>query len=176
MNKRLIGTATTAVALTVSLAACGTSDDDAAEAQPQPRLTAHPCDVFGPEAQAAAGINGKTPRRYDDREIPFQSRECSFLSRNPDSSALISFNAIPMSDVDEDDRFTRLQETEIAGHRAVLDDFPGGVQCLVSVDFDPGVLEVMVGYPQGDIETREQACPLALKFAQDLGPYFPEHL
>lgn len=175
-SSRTGGAVIAAVALTLSLASCGSSDNDTAEPQVQPPLTLHPCDVFGPKAQAAAGIDGKTPRRYDDREVPFQSRECSFLSRTPDSSVLVSFNGFPISDVDEDERFTRLQETTIAGHRAVLDDFPGGAQCLASVDFEPGVLEVMVGYPQGDIETSEQACPLALKIAQDLGPYFPDHL
>lgn len=178
MSRRTrISAAACAIALSIiPLAACGSSDDGAEEAKPQPRLTAHPCDVFGPDAQAAAGINGKTPERYEDREEPYQSRACSFLSRDPYSHALVSFNGAPISDVDEDKRFTRTQEVEIDGRRTVVDDFPGGLQCLASVDFDPGVLEVMVGYEQGDIETPDQACPLALKVAQDLAPFYPEHL
>ncbi|MFD4366679.1 DUF3558 family protein [Rhodococcus sp. NPDC058521] len=175
-STRINGATVATLALAVSLAACGTSDDDAAEAQPQPRLTAHPCDVFGPDARASAGIDKREPERYQDREEPYQRRSCSYMSSDPYSSVLVSFNGFPISDVDDDDRFTRTQEAEIVGRRTVVDDFPGGLQCLASVDFDPGVLEVMVGYEQSDIDTSEQACPLALKVAQDLAPYFPEHL
>ncbi|WP_072686897.1 hypothetical protein [Rhodococcus marinonascens] len=126
----------TAVALSLSLAACGSSGTGEPIAEPVPRLTFHPCDGFGPDARAAAGIDGSEPVRYEDREEPYQSWACSHYSYHPYSSVLVSSNAIPVSKTQNDSRLTLMQDTKIA----------------------------------------DQACPLALKVAQDLGPYFPQHL
>lgn len=172
---RIATGAVAAVALMLSLASCA-ADDEVSAPPELPPLTFHPCDVFGPQARAAAGIDGKVPKRYPDREKPFQARECSFRSDDPYSSVLISSNRIRLSKSENDERLTLEQETTVGGHRTLVHDFPGGLQCIASVGFDPNVLEVMVGYKQGDIETPEQACPLALQVVQDLAPYFPDHL
>lgn len=163
-----------AAALTVSLASCAA--DEQTEPPELPPLTFHPCDGFGPDARAAAGIDGADIERYENREEPYQARVCSYRSDDPYSSVLISSNRIPWSKAENDERLTLVQDTTVAGHRTLVHDFPGGLQCVASVDFDPNVLEVMVGYKQGDIETPEQACPLALQVVEDLAPYFPDHL
>ncbi|MFZ2173822.1 MAG: DUF3558 domain-containing protein [Rhodococcus sp. (in: high G+C Gram-positive bacteria)] len=168
--------ATTFIVLVVSVAGCGNSSDGEPIVEPAPRLTFHPCDGFGPDALAAAGINGKEPKRFEDREEPYQSWACSYRSDNPYFSLLVSSNGKSLSKTESDARLTLVEEVEVGGHRSLLHDFPGGLQCVASVEIDPGVLEVMVGYKQGDLETAEQACPLALKVAQDLAPYFPDHL
>ncbi|NLG54444.1 MAG: DUF3558 domain-containing protein [Rhodococcus sp.] len=159
----------------LSLTAC-TSSEQAAAPPELPPLTFHPCDGFGPDARAAAGIDGADIQRYEDREEPFQARPCSYRSDDPYSSVLISSNRIRLSKAENDERYTLVQDTTVAGHRTLITDFPGGLQCKASVDFDPNVLEVMVGYKQGDIETPEQACSLALQVVEDLAPYFPDHL
>lgn len=171
-----VAVAVAVLSVSVSVAACGPSEEGNPTPAPIPRLTFHPCDGFGPDALAAAGIDGKVPKRFEDREEPFQSWACSYHSEDPYFSALVSSQGIPLSKAEHDERFTLVEDTEIGGHRSLLQDFPGGLQCLTSVDIAPGVLEVVVGYKQGDIETAEQACPLALKIAQDLAPYFPDHL
>ncbi|WP_072689158.1 hypothetical protein [Rhodococcus marinonascens] len=48
----------------------------------------------------------------------------------------------------------------IAGHRTLLNDFPRGLQCLASIDFDSSILEVVVGYKQVGVETAGQAWPV----------------
>ncbi|NLG54439.1 MAG: DUF3558 family protein [Rhodococcus sp.] len=159
----------------LSLTAC-TSGEQAAPPPELPPLTFHPCDGFGPDARAAAGIDGADIERYEDREEPYQAWACSYYSDDPYSSVLISSNRVPWSKAENDERLTLVEETTVAGHRTRVHDFPGGLQCVASVDFDPNVLEVMVGYKQGDIETPEPACSLALQVVRDLAPYFPDHL
>ncbi|QNG18159.1 DUF3558 domain-containing protein [Rhodococcus triatomae] len=163
------------MAIGTSLAACGTSQDEKPP-EIEESLTSHPCDVFGPEALSTAGIDGSSAERYDDREEPFQRRTCAYISRDPYSMVSVSFNGLSLSEVEGDSRFTVSDEADIAGHRAVVHDYPRGLQCLASVEIEHGVLEVMVGYQQSDIETADQACSLALQVAEDLAPYFPEHL
>ena len=171
-----VGMLAAVVVLTFPLVACGPSEEGTATAAPPPRLTFHPCDGFGPDVRVAAGINGTEPERYEDREEPYQSWACSFQFDTRAASLMVSSNGILLSRTENDSRLTRLADTEIAGHRTLLNDFPGGLQCVASVQFDTGVLEVMVGYKQIELETAEEACPLALKVAQDLAPYFPAHL
>ncbi|WP_084721723.1 DUF3558 domain-containing protein [Rhodococcus marinonascens] len=168
--------AVAAIAAVSLLAGCGNSPAEEPVAQPVPRLTFHPCDGFGPDAQAVAGIDGKIPKRYEDREEPYQDWACSFRSDDPYFGVLVSSAAKLLSKTENDARLTLIDDTQIAGHRTLLHDFPGGLQCVASVDFDTAVLEIMVGYKQVGVDTADQACPLALKVAQDLGPHFPEHL
>ena len=172
---RSFGLMIAALAISAPLVACGTSQSEDTPAV-QASLTSHPCDVFGPDAQSAAGLDRRESERYEDREEPFQRRSCSYASSDPYSNALVSFNGMPLADVESDERFTLVEDVEVAGHRALVHDFPGGVQCLASVEIDPGVLEVMVGYKAIGMETPEEACSFALQVAEDLAPYFPEHL
>ena len=171
-----LAAAAIAVGFGLSATACGFGGTDDSPTDPPQRLSFHPCEGFGDEALSAAGIDAVPPERFEDKEEPFQSWACSYYSYEPYSSVLVSSQGISLSDVESDDRFSTLEEVEIAGHRTLVQDFPGGLQCLVSVELDPGVLEVVVGYKAIDIETADQACSLALQVAEDLAPYFPEHL
>ncbi|QNG18158.1 DUF3558 domain-containing protein [Rhodococcus triatomae] len=172
---RSFGVVMAVVAIGTSSAACGASQGEDVP-EPQASLTSHPCDVFGPDALSAAGFDPSESERYDDREEPFQRRACSYYAGESHKRALVSFNGMPLADVESDERFTLVEDVEVAGHRALVHDFPGGVQCLASVEIDPGVLEVMVGYKAIGMETPEEACSFALQVAEDLAPYFPEHL
>ncbi len=136
----------------------------------------HPCDGFDPDARAAAGIDDGEPVKFEDREIPYQDWACSFDSDDPYFGVVVSSAAKLLSKTENDARLTLVEDTPVGGHRTLLHDFPGGLQCLASVDFDTAVLEIMVMYKQVGVETADEACPLALKVAQDVGPYFPEHL
>ncbi|AOW92560.1 hypothetical protein BFN03_07165 [Rhodococcus sp. WMMA185] len=168
--------AAAAIAVVTLLTGCGNSPAEESVAEPLPRLTFHPCDGFGTDARAAAGIDDGEPVKFDNREEPFQRWSCSFSSDDPYSGVVVSSNAISLSKTANDDRLTLVEDTKIAGHRTLLNDFPRGLACVASVDFDTAVLEIMVGYKQVVIETADQACQLALRVTQDLSPWFPEHL
>ncbi|MEV0945338.1 DUF3558 domain-containing protein [Rhodococcus sp. NPDC049939] len=164
------------IAVVSLLAGCGGASVGEPAAEPVSQLTFHPCDGFGPDALAASGIDDTEPVKFEDREIPFQRWACSYFSYDPYFSVVVSSNGRLLSETENDTRLTLMEDTQIAGHRTLLHDFPGGLACVASVDFDTAVLEIMVGHKQVVVGTTEQACPLALKVARDLGPYFPERL
>ncbi|MEV0946556.1 DUF3558 domain-containing protein [Rhodococcus sp. NPDC049939] len=168
--------AVAAVAAVSLLAGCGNPPDGEPVAESIPRLTFHPCDGIGPDARVAAGIDGKVPVRFEDREEPYQDWACSFRLDDPYSSVVVSSAGKLLSKSENDKRLTLVEDTQIGEHRTLVHDFPGGLQCVASVDFDNAVLEIMVMYKRVGVETADQACPLALKVAQDLSPWFPEHL
>lgn len=89
---------------------------------------------------------------------------------------MLSSNGYTLAKVTGDDRLTLMEQTTIGGHRALVNDFPGGLSCVVSIDVQPGVLEFMVGYKIDDFETADQACDQAVNVATAMAPYFPEHL
>lgn len=172
---RLLVRAMTSFTLGLLVAACGTSNDNPTAA-PVPAISFHPCDGFGVEAQAAAGFSPGSMERREDRQEPFRRLACWFDSESPEYGTTISSNEISLERVETDERFTLRDVSSVGGHRALLHDFPGGLSCLVSIDFDSAVLEFMVGYKTGAFATADQACPQAVKVATDLAPYFPDHL
>ncbi|MDF3306317.1 DUF3558 domain-containing protein [Rhodococcus koreensis] len=156
-------------------AACTTGAEGAAAHEDAPVITYQPCDGIPADATAQARIDAQAPVRENDTNPT--SNSCRYLDSDLYYGVVISARAETVQDIEESGRFQVLSETEIGGRRTLVSDFHGGSACTVSVDVDPGVLEIMIGYSElEDFRTVDAACGRALEVATTLSPHFPDHL
>ncbi|MFC0447886.1 DUF3558 family protein [Rhodococcus jostii] len=138
-------------------------------------ITYQPCDGIPADAIAQARINAQVPVRQED-EHP-TSHSCRYLDSDLYYGVVVSARAETVEDIESSGRFQVLTETEIGGRRTLVSDFHGGSACTVSVDVEPGILEIMIGYSElEDFKTVDAACGRALEVATTLAPHFPERL
>ncbi|WP_124396262.1 DUF3558 domain-containing protein [Rhodococcus wratislaviensis] len=156
-------------------AACTTDTEGDAVHEDTPVITYQPCDGIPADAVAQARIDAQAPVRENDKNPT--SNSCRYLDRDLYYGVVVSARAESFEDIESSGRFRVLNETEIGGRRTLVSDFHGGSACTVSVDVDPGVLEIMIGYSElEDFRTVDAACGRALEVATTLSPHFPDHL
>ncbi|MFZ2175155.1 MAG: DUF3558 family protein [Rhodococcus sp. (in: high G+C Gram-positive bacteria)] len=139
-------------------------------------VTYHPCDGLPANAIRKAKLDIRPPE-VDDLDNP-KSLGCGYLSHEPRYGITISAKERTLQTLEtQPDRFITLDETEIAGRRILIQDFPDTRSCLVSVEITPGVLDFQVGYGSNEtFTTPAAACDQAMKVVNTLAPYFPDHL
>lgn len=172
------------LAAAATLAGCGGEDNTAASATPTTKttvpVTVHPCDIFT-DTMATAGY--RKMGTNDDTQ-PWLELGCSYIHRDPRYSPGIYSVGRPYPEIVADPNLVEREALTVAGHDASVGDASAVTNmCIISIDIEPGTLQISVGYipPEvgplpDDLTTMDQACTEARKILDVITPVLPDHL